>query len=215
MRVPNPVNVDMIRRVAERLGELRDRVVFVGGAIVDLLITDPGAPPARATKDVDVIVEVASKHDYYELAKTLRSLGFREDFISEGGPMCRWVIDGITVDTMPMQGHVLGFSNRFYPLAVETAVPLEIAGGLEIRLISGPCFLATKLEAFADRGGDDFMASSDMEDVIAVPDGRPEVIDEIRDSPDQVKNRSLSRCPPAILVFGSNVRALEIRQICL
>jgi hypothetical protein len=49
-------------------------------------------------------------------------------------------------------------------------------------------FLATKLEAFKDRSHDDFMGSSDIEDVIAVLDGRPEIFDEIRDSPSQVKN---------------------------
>jgi hypothetical protein len=41
----------------------RDSFVFVGGAVVDLLITDPAAPYARSTKDVDVIVEAASRLD--------------------------------------------------------------------------------------------------------------------------------------------------------
>ena len=96
--------------------------------------------------------------------------------------MCRWVIDGIKVDTMPMQDQVLGFSNAFYSIAVGTAVTKEIAEGLEIRLISAPCFLATKIEAFLDRGKGDFMESHDLEDVIAVVDGRPEIIDEIGNS---------------------------------
>lgn len=177
----------MVRHVAERLGEVRDSVVFVGGAVVDLLITDPAAPPVRPTKDVDVIVEVASLVDYHKLGHELRSLGFREDSQTEGGPVCRWVIDGIKVDTMPVRGEILGFSNVFYPVAVETAVHREIAEGLTIRLISAPCFLATKLEAFKDRGYNDFMGSSDLEDVIAVMDGRPEVVDEIGDSPAPVK----------------------------
>jgi len=187
MRTPNPINLQMVRLVAERLGELRDSVVFVGGAVVDLLITDPAAPSVRGTNDVDVIVQVASQRDYHKLGGILRSLGFREDSQTEDGPVCRWIIDGITVDTMPMKGQVLGFSNRFYSLAVETARPREISEGLTIRLISAPCFLATKLEAFEDRGHDDFMGSPDMEDVIAVLDGRPEVIGEIADSPLQVK----------------------------
>ena len=187
MRVPNPVNLAMVRHVAERLGKLRDSVVLVGGAVVDLLITDPAAPGVRPTKDVDLIVEVASLHDYHKLEDILRSLDFREDSQSEGGPVCRWVVDGIKVDTMPVQGQVLGFSNEYYSVAVETAVPLEIAEGLTIRLISAPCFLATKLEAFADRGQGDFMGSSDMEDVIAVLDGRPELIEEIRNAPHEVQ----------------------------
>ena len=79
MRIPNPANLEMVRHVAERLGTLRDSVVFVGGAVVDLLITDPAAPTVRPTTDVDVIVEVASLHDYHKLGNLLRSLGFRED----------------------------------------------------------------------------------------------------------------------------------------
>ena len=46
--------------VAKALGALTDEVVFVGGAVVGLLLTDPAAPRPRPTKDVDVIVEVAS-----------------------------------------------------------------------------------------------------------------------------------------------------------
>jgi predicted nucleotidyltransferase len=188
MRIPNPKNLQMVRQVAKRLGPVRESVVFVGGAVVDLLITDPAAPPVRPTKDVDVIVEVASLFDYHKLGDVLRSLGFKEDSQSEGGPICRWDIDGIKVDTMPMRGQALGFSSEYYAVAVETAVPRQIAEGLTIRLISAPCFLATKLEAFKDRGNDDFMGSSDIEDVVAVLDGRPEIIDEIRDSPPEVKN---------------------------
>lgn len=49
---------------AELLGPLLDEVVFVGGATVHLWLTEPGAPPARATEDVDVICEVASRAEY-------------------------------------------------------------------------------------------------------------------------------------------------------
>jgi predicted nucleotidyltransferase len=223
MRIPNPINLQMVIGVAERLDELCDRVVFVGGAVIDLLITDPAAPPPRATKDVDVIVEVASLHAYYEFANLLRSLGFREDSQTEDGPICRWVIGDIKVDMMPMEGKVLGFSNDFYTVAVETAVPEEIAAGLTIRLISAPCVLATKLEAFEDRGRDDFVGSSDIEDVIAVVDGRPAVINEIRDSPPPVANflvkafaalldddRFLESLPGYIEIGGANPGRVSI-----
>jgi predicted nucleotidyltransferase len=188
MRIPNPANLEMVRHVAQRLGTLRDSVVFVGGAVVDLLITDPAAPSVRPTTDVDIIVEVASRLEYHKLGDHLRSLGFKEDAQSEGGPVCRWIVDGVKVDTMPMQGEVLGFSNDYYAAAVETAVSTEIAEGLTIRLISAPCFLATKLEAFLDRGKRDFMAGHDLEDAIAVIDGRPEIVDEIERSPAELKS---------------------------
>jgi predicted nucleotidyltransferase len=188
MRTPNPLNLEWMRCVAERLGEIKAGVVFVGGTVVDLLITDPVAPPARPTKDVDIIVQVTSENDYYQLSDLLRSLGFREDSQGEGGPLCRWIIDDIKVDTIPVRGEILGFSTEFYDAAVETAISREIADGLTIQHISAPCFLATKLDAFKDRGHNDYIGSHDMEDVIAVLDGRSEVIDEIRASPLKVKN---------------------------
>jgi len=188
MRIPDPANLEMVRHVADRLDTLRDSVVFLGGAVVDLLITDPAAPPVRPTTDVDVIVEVTCLLEYHNLSNHLRALGFKEDSQSEGVPVCRWTVDGVKVDTMPMQGQVLGFSTSYYLVAVETAVSTEIAEGLTIRLISAPCFLATKLEAFLDRGKGNFMESHDLEDVIAVADGRPEIIDEIRHSSRELRS---------------------------
>ena len=188
MRTANPINVVMVRLVAERLGQACDSVVFMGGAVVDLLITDPAAAPVRPTRDVDLIVEVATLHDYYEFSNLLRSRGFTEYSSQADGPICRWVVDDIKVDAMPMDEQALGFSNRYYQAAVETAKSFNISENLGIRLISAPCFLATKIEAFQGRGQSDFMASPDMEDIIAVVDGRLEIIDEIIDSPGVVRN---------------------------
>lgn len=40
MRADDP-NLPHLRRIAEALGELREQLVFVGGAVAGLLITDP------------------------------------------------------------------------------------------------------------------------------------------------------------------------------
>ena len=53
---PRDPNVAMVERVAIHLGDLRTRVVFLGGAATGLLLTDPAAPAIRVTKDVDVII---------------------------------------------------------------------------------------------------------------------------------------------------------------
>ena len=90
-------NLDMVAQVARRLGDLREEVVFLGGAVTALLITDPGAPEIRPTDDVDVIAEVISHAAYGKLSERLRKLQFKED-VEEGAPACRWVIDGIKVD---------------------------------------------------------------------------------------------------------------------
>ena len=73
--------------VARRLGDLRERVVFVGGMIRPLLITDPAAGGARSTDDVDLIIELRSMA-YCALNEDLRASNFRE-VVEEGGPLCR------------------------------------------------------------------------------------------------------------------------------
>ena len=79
---------------------------------------------------------------------------------------------------MPVQPEVLGFSNRWYPYAVETAVPMDLGDGTTVRLVSAVAFVATKLEAFAGRGGGDFLGSHDLEDVLNIVDGREELAEE-------------------------------------
>jgi len=116
------LNVAMVEKVAVHLGDLKPRVVFLGGAATGLLLTDPGAPPIRATKDVDVIVQIGSRLEYRSLEKELLALGFKQDR-SEGAPLCRWMIDGLLLDVMPTDPSLLGFSNRWYPEAMKASVP--------------------------------------------------------------------------------------------
>jgi len=63
--------IEMIETVASRLEELRDHVVFVGGATTTLLVTDPAVVDIRPTQDIDIIVEVVSLANYTELEETL------------------------------------------------------------------------------------------------------------------------------------------------
>ena len=80
---------------------------------------------------------------------------------------------------MPTLESILGFSNRWYPLAIITAQPLALPSGVMIRLITAPAFLATKLEAFAGRGNGDYLFSHDLGDFFAIIDGRESVIDRV------------------------------------
>ena len=192
------INIRMIIHVAKRLGDLRDKVVFVGGCATGMFITDPAMPEVRATQDVDVIVEIASRMEYYRLEEELRNRGFKQD-LSENAPVCRWLVDAIKVDIMPTQEEILGFSNRWYLPAIKNADLIELEKELTIKLVSPPYFLATKIDAFKGRGGGDYMASHDMEDIITILDGRPEIVSEIRSSSDDLKD-FLSRTFRILLV---------------
>jgi hypothetical protein len=46
-------------------------------------------------------------------------------------------------------------------------------------MVTAPYFLATKLDAFVGRGKGDYFMSHDMEDIVAVLDGRAEVVSDV------------------------------------
>ena len=84
---------------------------------------------------------------------------------------------------MPTVKDILGFANRWYPLALQTAELVTLPSGMTIKLITAPVFIGTKLEAFKDRGKDvngkpDYLGSHDLEDIITVTDRRPELLAE-------------------------------------
>lgn len=80
---------------------------------------------------------------------------------------------------MPTVESILGFSNRWYEAAMNTSVNVDLTADVSIRLVAPPYFLATKLEAFLSRGKGDYLESHDLEDVLSVIDGRPEIIAEV------------------------------------
>lgn len=177
----------MLQTVACNLGdELLPRVAFVGGCVVPLLVTDRfSRDRVRATDDVDLIVEVVTWPEYHSLGRQLRACGFREAFGE--GVSCRWRLSGITVDIMPTDESILGFSNRWYPDALRSANWFPLDGSSSIRVVKPELFLATKIEAFEGRGHGDFLSSRDMEDILSLLDGRPAIVDEVRSADDTLR----------------------------
>src|SRR5215472_9289195 len=164
-------NLQLLTDVARLLRPVLDELVFVGGCTTALLITDPAAAEVRPTYDVDSIAEITSYAEYAAFSERLRQLGFAEDH-SEGAPICRWAHGEIRLDVMPTNEKIFGFSNRWYKSAMESAHRVQLENDLTIRVVTAPFFLGTKLEAFKGRGKSDYFASHDLEDVIAVIDGR-------------------------------------------
>ena len=181
------IHIEMIKQVAKGLGPLRSQVVFLGGSATGFHITDEAEPDVRATKDVDIIVEVASRVEYHQLEKKLRELGFSQKMEIDG-PICRWYINEVVVDVMPTDENILGFSNRWYLRAIKNSVTIELEGKFEIQIVTAPYFLGTKLDAFFGRGKEDFLASHDMEDIIYLINGRAEIIEDIRNTEPDLKD---------------------------
>jgi len=169
--------LEAIDQVATVLRELwAGDMVFVGGAVVGLLLTDPAAPAPRYTDDVDVVIGPVSRVAFHQLEARLREAGHTQP---TEGPICRWHIVGTNVDLMPVDPAVLGFSNRWYGAMMGRAVEVTVAPGRVVRIVSPPYLLATKLEAFADRGAGDYLFSQDIGDIVALVDGRPELVNEV------------------------------------
>src|SRR5277367_2717134 len=115
-----PTPIEAMRIVATRLQEIDVPFAFVGGAVVGTLVDHPELTEIRPTKDVDVIVEIATLIDYYALEELLRASGFQHD-TTEGAPICRWIIDECRVDVMPTTSASLGINSKWFPEALATA----------------------------------------------------------------------------------------------
>lgn len=143
-------------------------------------------PSVRATIDVDAIAEITSYGAYTDFSLRLRGLGLRED-TAEGAPLCRWRHGELQIDVMPSEEGILGFSNKWYRQALEAPYLVELSPGLRIQLITAPFFVATKLEAFRERGRGSYLGSRDLDDIVALVDGRDSIVDEIAASSPNVR----------------------------
>jgi predicted nucleotidyltransferase len=172
--------------VAVKLQKLKGspRFVFIGGGTVPLHLTELRSPDElRPTKDIDVVIAVATYADYNEISGQLRKLGFKDDMQLP----IRWHLDDLIVDVLPTADIGHGLGNRWFHLVMEHAVKRKVASGTTVELATPPVLLATKLEAFNDRGAKDVLASHDLEDIMTLLDGRPEIVDETLKMPNELR----------------------------
>ena len=170
------LNITRIKAVYNAFRELRDEVVFTGGATVSLYADREVLEP-RPTDDVDVIVEISSYIERSRLEEKLRDLGFFNDVHS--GIICRYQVSGLIVDIMPTNDPTIGFNNPWYEDGFKHSVLHEIDDRHKVRILSGPYFIASKLEAFKNRGNNDGRTSHDFEDIIFILEQRSSIISEM------------------------------------
>jgi hypothetical protein len=218
--MPDP-NLRLLEEAATKLAPFLREIVFVGGVTLGLLVTDKAAAPIRSTDDVDVIAEILTYVDYIAFSERLRKAQFTED-TSEEPLTCRWFHGNLKLDVLALSKEVLGYTNLWYKSALDHAVPFVLPSGQPIRMITAPYFLGTKMEAFRGRGQMDFLASHDLEDFIAVIDGRSTILKEVADSPGDVceylteaatsllsESRFLDAVPGFVLDYGRVPLILE------
>ena len=214
-------NINMLQTVARGLGDLRDEMVFVGGAVAELYADDPASSDIRPTQDVDCTIELSSYREHTELENELRPKGFAND-TSQGAPICRWIYQDIKVDVMPADENILGFNNQWYPSGVGNKISKTLPDGSEIFVFSPEYYLAAKFEAHNDRGGTDLRQSHDFEDNVYILDNCTSIIENIRNSDEEVKcylkdeckklldNNGLSEGIECALPIGSDSDRVEI-----
>lgn len=179
-------NIALLTAMARAMGPLCEQVVFVGGCATGLLIDNPKLMDVRPTEDVDAIVEVASLAGYHQLAEQLVQRGFRQT-MEDNTPPFRWFWNRMQLDLVPLDEKVLGFANPWYRAGYEASVSIALEDGLSLKHLSAPYFLATKFEAFKDRGGNDVFMSHDLEDVMTVVEGRLNLVAEVEAAVDLVR----------------------------
>lgn len=178
--------LESIHIVAHRLDALRIPYAFLGGAVMPLLVDDPTLTEFRPTKDVDAIVEAISYPGMSAIEQRLRDLGFQHD-TSAGAPVCRWLVAGCKLDLLPTDGRIFGMASKWFPEALQAAIKVSMESDFSVNVISPAFFLATKLEAFKDRGNRDYFGSSDLEDIITLVDGRRGIVREVGGAPPAVR----------------------------
>lgn len=180
------VNIESIKIVVKGLEELANKVVFVGGSVVGLYASNQSLSDVRPTMDIDCIIDIAPKSKFPEFEEQLRAKGFRNDIKS--GVICRWIYNDITVDIMPTDEAIMGFTNIWYKEGMANAQLFKLDDSTHINIFTTPYFLASKFEALYGRSNrNDMRYNSDFEDIVYIIENRDTIIEEIRDASDTVR----------------------------
>lgn len=168
-------NLLRLKTIAQGLRDLNEEIAFVGGSVAELYADDPAATEIRMTEDVDCVIELASYRSLYELEEEIRKLGFTNDTRPEA-PICRWIYKGETVDIMPDDKSILGFTNEWYKPAFTYRKKVILPDGTSISIFPALYYVATKIEAIKGCGGNDLRFSHDLEDLIYVLNNCQQII---------------------------------------
>ena len=180
------INLALVAQVAKGLKELKDKMVFIGGAVISLYTDDPSADEIRPTSDIDMTINLANYAEWAKMQERLAELNFYPD--PQGQSICSYKFQDIAIDIMPAEDSSIGVSNQWYKPGFKNLQKIQLEKeGVEINILPAAYFLATKLEAFKDRGKNDFYGSHDFEDIIYLIDNRKTIVSDIQEADEEVK----------------------------
>ncbi len=175
------VQLKEVEKVALALEEINEEVIYVGGAVLSLYANDEGAEEARPTKDIDISVQISTYAQMDQLRERLASKNIYPD--PRENVVYRYSYLNILIDFIPFEDTTLGPTNRWLKPGFKVAYPVSI-GSSHIKILPLSMFLATKWEAFNNRGSDP-RTSDDFEDIIYILDNNVDVLNSIERS-DQI-----------------------------
>lgn len=178
------INMGVVKKVATALGELNEKVAYVGGATVSIYADDPAADDVRPTKDIDIMLNIVSFAELTLLQENLAKKGIHPD--AESKITCRFKYEDVIIDVMSTKEVGWAPSDPWFKPGFQNLMSYSVDEQTTIRIFPVSYFLATKFSAFHDRGGDP-RTSKDFEDIVYVLDNRLNVVDEIRRAPMDVR----------------------------
>ena len=76
------INLALVVQVSEGLKELREKMVFIAGAVISLYTDDPTVDEIRPTTDIDMTINLANYAEWAKMQERLAELSFS----SHGNP---------------------------------------------------------------------------------------------------------------------------------
>ena len=99
---------------------------------------------------------------------------------------CRFKYEDLLVDVMSTQEVGWASGNQWFMQGFDKAMFVTLEE-VTIKLLPLPYFLATKFDAFFDRGTEDVYTSKDLEDLVYLFNHTSSIVEEISAAPDNVK----------------------------
>lgn len=189
------INRQVTKKIALALGGLNEEVVYVGGAVVSLYVDNPSADDVRPTKDLDLTMKIASLSELENIRQVLIEKGFVQSAMDS--VVCRFRYDDVLVDVMATVPIGWAPGNRWFERGLDQAI-FKALDDVSIRILPLPYFLATKFDAFFDRGVNDLWTSHDYEDIIYLFNHVSDISEQVLNS-DQPVKQYLGECAAKIL----------------
>ena len=187
-------------KIAKALGELNREVVFVGGAMVSLYIDDLSAEDIRPTKDIDLTFQITTVSQLELLREALIDKGFHEH--ADSDVICRFVYEDLLVDVMSTQTIGWAPSNRWFASGFGKAITVRLEN-VEVQILPLPYFLASKMDAFFDRGMKDLYASHDFEDIMYLFNYSTRLVEQILSADSDLVKHYIADCTMKMLTDES------------